>query len=196
MISWTDLVAIHPPTPSARAVLRRHARTARGRSARFEFWIGDTCRRPGARQDGVLRAAEERAPRDDVDDIEAPAAESRRRVELFGRVRTASATWRFSRPTERPDAAPPQTPRARRRAADDGRSPCARSTHRRTRDPRGRRSRRPGLELLEAAPALRSDPWVALTLGDASGVRDRGDRRAARRAAVFYVARAGSPPTR
>jgi ankyrin repeat protein len=28
------------------------------------------------------------------------------------------------------------------------------------------------LELLEAAPWLREDPWVALTLGDASGIRD------------------------
>ena len=46
------------------------------------------------------------------------------------------------------------------------------------------------LELLEAAPALRSDPWVALTLGDASGVRDaRRPGGPLGQPPLFYVAR-------
>jgi ankyrin repeat protein len=46
------------------------------------------------------------------------------------------------------------------------------------------------LELLEAAPALRSDPWVALTLGDASGIRDaRRPGGPLGQPPLFYVAR-------
>ena len=46
------------------------------------------------------------------------------------------------------------------------------------------------LELLEAAPALRGDPWVALTLGDASGVRDaRRPGGPLGQPPLFYVAR-------
>ena len=46
------------------------------------------------------------------------------------------------------------------------------------------------LELLESAPALRADPWVALTLGDASSIRDAtrpGGPLA--QPPLFYVAR-------
>lgn len=46
------------------------------------------------------------------------------------------------------------------------------------------------LELLAAAPALRRDPWVALTLGDASGVRDaRNPGGPLGQPPLFYVAR-------
>ena len=46
------------------------------------------------------------------------------------------------------------------------------------------------LELLGAAPALRRDPWVALTLGDASGVRDaRHPGGPLGQPPLFYVAR-------
>jgi ankyrin repeat protein len=46
------------------------------------------------------------------------------------------------------------------------------------------------LELLEAAPGLRQDPWVALTLGDASGIRDaRSPGGPLGLPPLFYVAR-------
>ena len=46
------------------------------------------------------------------------------------------------------------------------------------------------VEMLEAAPDLREDPWVALTLGDASGIRDaRGSGGPLDRPPLFYVAR-------
>ena len=46
------------------------------------------------------------------------------------------------------------------------------------------------LELLAEAPALREDPWVALTLGDASGIRDaRSPGGPLGLPPLFYVAR-------
>jgi ankyrin repeat protein len=46
------------------------------------------------------------------------------------------------------------------------------------------------LELLDAFPAIRSDPWVALTLGDASAVRDAASPGGPlARPPLFYVAR-------
>ncbi|MDX6630060.1 MAG: hypothetical protein QOH00_2306 [Gaiellales bacterium] len=46
------------------------------------------------------------------------------------------------------------------------------------------------VELLEAAPQLRADPWVALTLGDASGIRDaRSPGGPLGLPPLFYVAR-------
>jgi ankyrin repeat protein len=46
------------------------------------------------------------------------------------------------------------------------------------------------LEMLEAAPALRADPWVALSLGDASGIADAGAAGGPLELPpLFYVAR-------